>query len=100
MKTICAIGWLILGACALGRAEPSTVTTGPIPLSTGKVEVVGLKPLMVTSLNFPKGAKIDGIRIGSKIVEIAFDPKKNQVDIYPTVTEGMTNLNIRLGDNI
>jgi hypothetical protein len=100
MKTICAFGWVILGACALGRADPSAVTTGPITLSPAKVEVVDLKPLMVTSLNFPKRAEIDGIKIGSKIVEVAFDPKKNQVDIYPTVTEGMTNLNIRMGDNI
>jgi hypothetical protein len=100
MKKICAIVWLILGACAPGRAEPLAVTTGPIPLSAGKVEVVGLKPLMVTSLNFPKEAKIDDIKIGSKIVQVAFDPKKNQVDIYPTVTEGMTNLNIRIGDDI
>jgi hypothetical protein len=100
MKTICAIVWLILGAGALGRAEPSAVTTSPIPLSAGKVEVVGLRPLMVTSLDFPKGAKIDDIKIGSKIVQVAFDPKKNQLDIYPTVTEGMTNLNIRMGDNI
>jgi hypothetical protein len=100
MKTTCAIVGLILGACALGRAEPSAVTTGPIPLSAGKVEVIGLKPLMVTSLNFPKGAKIDDIKVGSKIVQVDFDPKKNQVDIYPTVTEGMTNLNIRIGDNL
>jgi hypothetical protein len=100
MKIICAIAWLMLGAGALGRAEPSAATTGPIPLSAGKVEVVGLKPLMVTSLNFPKGAKIDDIRIGSKIVQVDFDPKKNQLDIYPTVTEGMTNLNVRIGDNI
>ncbi len=99
MKTICAIVGLILGAGALGRAEPSAVTTDPIPLSTGKVEVVGLKPLMVTSLDFPKGAKIDDIKIGSKIVQVDFDPK-NQLDIHPTVTEGMTNLNIRIGDNI
>jgi hypothetical protein len=100
MRTICAIVWLVLGACVFGRAEPSDATTGPIPLSAGKVEVVGLKPLMVTSLNFPKGAKIDDIKIGSKIVEVAFDPKKNQVDIYPTVTEGVTNLNVRIGDNL
>jgi hypothetical protein len=100
MKTIGAIVWLILGAGVLGRAEPSAGTTGPIPLAAGKVEVVGLKPLMVTSLNFPKGAKIDDIKIGSKIVQVAFDPKKNQLDIYPTVTEGMTNLNVRMGDNI
>jgi hypothetical protein len=100
MKTIGALVWLILGACALGRAEPSVVTTGPIPLSAGKVEIVGLKPLMVTSLNFPKGAKIDDIKMGSKIVQVDFDPKKNQLNIYPTVTEGMTNLNVRIGDNI
>jgi hypothetical protein len=100
MKTICVIVGLILGSGAPGRAETSAITTDPIPLSTGKVEVVGLKPLMVTSLNFPKGAKIDDIKIGSKIVQIAFDPKKNQVDIYPTVTEGVTNLNVRIGDNI
>lgn len=100
MKTICAIVWLIFGTCALGCAAPSVATTGPIPLSAGKVEVVGLKPLMVTSLNFSKGAKIDDIKIGSKIVQVAFDPKKNQVDIYPTVTEGITNLNVRIGDNI
>jgi hypothetical protein len=100
MKITCAIVWLILGAGALGRAETSAGTTGPIPLSAGKVEVVGLKPLMVTSLDFPKGAKIDDIKIGSKIVQVDFDPKKNQLNIYPTVTEGMTNLNIRMGDNI
>jgi hypothetical protein len=100
MKITCAIVWLILGAGALGRAETSVVTTGPTPLSAGKVEVVGLKPLMVTSLNFPKGAKIDDIKIGSKIVQVDFDPKKNQLNIYPTVTEGMTNLNVRMGDNI
>jgi hypothetical protein len=100
MKAICAIVGLILGASAPSRAEPPAATTGPIPLSAGKVEVVGLKPLMVTSLNFPKSAKIDDIKIGSKIVQVAFDPKKNQVDIYPTVTEGMTNLNIRMGENI
>jgi hypothetical protein len=100
MKIIYVIVWSILGAGALGRAEPSAATTDPIPLSAGKVEVVGLKPLMVTSLNFPKGAKIDDIKIGSKIVQVAFDPKKNQLDIYPTVTEGMTNLNVRMGDNI
>jgi hypothetical protein len=100
MKTICAIVWLIIGAGALGRAEPSSGTTDPIPLSIGKVEVVGLKPLMVTSLDFPKGAKIDDIKIGSKIVQVDFDPKKNQLDIYPTVTEGTTNLNVRIGDNL
>jgi hypothetical protein len=100
MKTICAVVWLIIGAGALGRAEPSAGTTDPIPLSTGKVEVVGLKPLMVTSLDFPKGAKIDDIKIGSKIVQVDFDPKKNQLDIYPTVTGGATNLNVRIGDNI
>ncbi|HXB01758.1 MAG TPA: hypothetical protein VNV15_02940 [Opitutaceae bacterium] len=100
MKITCVIVWLILGAGALGRAETSAATTGPIPLSTGKVEIVGLKPLMVTSLDFPKGAKIDDIKIGSKIVQVDFDPKKNQLNIYPTVTEGMTNLNVRMGDNI
>jgi len=100
MKTICAVVWLIIGAGALGRAEPSAGTTDPIPLSTGKVEVVGLKPLMVTSLDFPKGAKIDDIKIGSKIVQVDFDPQKNQLDIYPTVTGGTTNLNVRIGDNI
>jgi hypothetical protein len=100
MKTTCAIVGLILGACAPGRAEPAAATTGPIPLSASKVEVVGLKPLMVTSLNFPKGTKIDDIKIGSKIVQVDFDPKKNQVDIYPTVTAGMTDLNIRIGDNL
>jgi hypothetical protein len=100
MKTICVIVGLIIGAGVLGRAEPSAGTTDPIPLSTGKVEVVGLKPLMVTSLDFPKGAKIDDIKIGSKIVQVDFDPKKNQLDIYPTVTGGATNLNVRIGDNI
>jgi hypothetical protein len=100
MKTICVIIWLIIGAGALGRAEPSAGTTDPIPLSTGKVEVVGLKPLMVTSLDFPKGVKIDDIKIGSKIVQVDFDPKKNQLDIYPTVTGGTTNLNVRIGDNL
>jgi hypothetical protein len=100
MKTICATFWLMLGACALGRAETSAVATGPISLSTNKVEVIALKPLMVTSLNFPEGTKIDDIKIGSKIVQIAFDPQKKQADIYPTVTEGMTNLNVRVGNNI
>jgi hypothetical protein len=79
MKITYAIVWLILGAGALGRAETSAVATGPVSLSAGKVEVVGLKPLMVTSLNFPKGARIDDIKIGSKIVQVAFDPKKKPV---------------------
>jgi hypothetical protein len=100
MKTAGVIVLLILGACAPGRAETSAATTGPVSLSTDKVEVVGLKPLMVTSLNFSRAAKIDDIKIGSKIVQVDFDPKKNQLNIYPTVTEGMTNLNVRIGDNI
>ncbi len=100
MKTAWGIVLLILGAGVLSRAETAAATTGPISLSVYKVEVVRLKPLMVTSINFPKGAKIDDIKIGSKIVQIAFDPKKNQADLYPTVTEGMTNLNIRIGNNI
>jgi len=100
MKTAGAIVWLILGVCAPGRAETSAAINGPVSLSTDKVEVVGLKPLMVTSLNFSKAEKIDDIKIGSKIVQVDFDPKKNQLNIYPTVTEGMTNLNVRIGDNI
>jgi len=100
VKAACVIVALIFLAGVPAGAETSAATNGPIPLSTGKVEIVGLKPLMVTSLNFSKGAKIDDIKIGSKIVQIAFDPKKSQVDVYPTVTEGMTNLNIRIGNNI
>jgi hypothetical protein len=100
MKTIGAIVLSMLVTCPPGRTETLAATTGPISLSADKVEVVSLKPLMVTSINFPPGAKIDDIKIGSKIVQVAFDPKKNQVDIYPTVTEGMTNLNIRMGSNI
>ena len=100
MKTISVIVLSIILACALGRTETSAATTGPITLSADRVETVGLKPLMVTSINFPKESKIDDIKIGSKIVQIAFDPKKNQLDIYPTVTEGMTNLNIRVENSI
>jgi hypothetical protein len=100
MKTISAIVSSIILACALGSMETSAAITGPIPLSADRVETVSLKPLMVTSIDFPKEAKIDDIKIGSKIVQIAFDPKKNQLDIYPTVTEGMTNLNIRVGSSI
>ena len=100
MKAICVIVSLSLWTSVLCNAEPRVVTTGPISLSADRVEVVSLQPLMVTSINFSSRAKIDDMKIGSKIVQIAFDPKRNQLDIYPTVTEGMTNLNIRVGGKI
>jgi hypothetical protein len=99
MKIAGVIAASILWAGARCGADPSS-DSGPALLSTDKVEVISLKPLMVTSLNFSKGAKIDEIKIGSKIVQIDFDPKKNQLDLYPTVTEGMTNLNIRIENDI
>jgi hypothetical protein len=103
MKTIIAFIALAIAVGAMRASEtpePTGSTQEPIQLSTDRLELIGLRPLMVTSINFTQSEKIEDIKIGSKIVQITFDQKKNQIDIYPTVTSGMTNLNIRVGNKI
>ncbi|SRR5258708_2412339 len=76
------------------------MTTKPVAISSERTETILLAPQMVTSIGLPSGVKVDEVRKGSNLVQVEFNPTHNTLDIFPTVTEGATNLTVRVGSRV
>lgn len=71
----------------------------PVRLDVARQESIYLRPLEVTTIAFRTRQKIDRVVKGSNIVQIVRN-EDNSFSLFPTVTEGRTNMQVTIGGNV